>query len=91
MSAPVPAGWRVVGDALVRELTFRDYDQARAVADHIADRVDDHHRRPDLVIALNRLDIVIANLHHAGITEAEERLAAKVDAALEQAPYRTTA
>ena len=91
MSAAVPAGWRVVGDALVRELTFRDYDEARAVADFVADHVDDYHRHPDLVITLNRLDIVIANLHHAGITEAEERLAAKVDGALKQAPYRTTA
>ena len=34
-------------------------------------------------ISLNRLRIVIANLHHAGITRAEERLAAKVDEALQ--------
>ena len=28
----------------------------------------------------NRVRIIVANPHHAGITEAERRLAAKVDA-----------
>jgi pterin-4a-carbinolamine dehydratase len=77
-----PTGWRLEGDTLVRELTFRDYDEAKAFADHIAEHVDDYHRHPDLVLTVNRLRIVVANLHHAGITAAEQRLAAKVDAAL---------
>ena len=75
-------GWRLERDALVRELTFRDYDEARAFADYLAEHVEDYHRHPDLAITLNRLRIVVANLHHAGVTRAEERLAAKVDAAL---------
>jgi pterin-4a-carbinolamine dehydratase len=76
------SGWRREHDALVRELAFRDYDEARAFADEIAERVEDYHRHPDLAINLNRVRIVIANLHHAGVTRAEERLAAKVDAVL---------
>ena len=75
-------GWRQEGDTLVRELTFRDYDEARACADDLAEHVDDYHRHPDFEVSLNHLTITIANLHHAGITEAEERLAAKVDARL---------
>jgi pterin-4a-carbinolamine dehydratase len=75
-------GWRHEGDALVRELAFRDYDEARAFADYVAEHVADYHRHPDLAITLNRVRIVVANLHHAGVTRAEERLAAKVDAAL---------
>jgi pterin-4a-carbinolamine dehydratase len=75
--------WRRENGALVGELEFRDYDQAMEAADFIAERVEDYHRHPDLVITLNRLRIVIANLHHAGITRAEERLAANVDEALQ--------
>ena len=74
------SAWRQEGGALVRELAFRDHDQALAFADAIAERAADHHRHPDLVIALNRVRIVIENLHHAGITRAERRLAEKVDA-----------
>jgi pterin-4a-carbinolamine dehydratase len=76
------SGWQVQGNALVRELAFRDYEEAKAFADYIAEHVDDYHRHPDLVITLNRVRVVIANLHHAGVTRAEERLAGKVDAVL---------
>ena len=76
------SGWQVRRNALVRELAFRDYEEAKAFADYIAEHVDDYHRHPDLVITLNRVRVVIANLHHAGVTRAEERLAKKVDAVL---------
>jgi pterin-4a-carbinolamine dehydratase len=76
------SGWQVQRNALVRELAFRDYEEAKAFADYIAEHVDDYHRHPDLVITLNRVRVVIANLHNAGVTRAEERLAKKVDAVL---------
>jgi pterin-4a-carbinolamine dehydratase len=80
-------GWRREGDALVRDLAFRDYEEAKAFADYVAEHVEDYNRHPDLAITLNRVRIVIANLHHAGVTRAEERLAEKVDAVLtEQHP-----
>ncbi len=74
--------WRREPNALVRELEFRDYDDAKAFAEYIAEHVEDYHRHPDLAITHNRVRIVIANLHHAGVTAAEERLATKVDAVL---------
>jgi pterin-4a-carbinolamine dehydratase len=76
------SGWQRNGDTLVRELAFKDFDEAKEFADYLAEHVEDYHRHPDLAINLNHLRIVVANLHHAGITAAEERLAAKVDAAL---------
>ena len=61
--------WRRNNGALVRELEFRDYDEAKDVAAFIAEHVEDYHRHPDLVITLNRLRIVIAKpaprRHHA--------------------------
>jgi pterin-4a-carbinolamine dehydratase len=77
------AGWRVEGDALVREIQLRDFDEAFALVGRIAAAAEDHFRRPDLCISeFNRVRIVVANPHHAGITPAEERLTAKVDAVI---------
>ena len=74
-------GWKVSGDRLVRELLMRDFDEAMRMAERIAQGAEDHFRRPDMCITeFNRLRIIVANPHHAGITEAERRLAAKVDA-----------
>jgi pterin-4a-carbinolamine dehydratase len=74
-------GWKVSGDRLVRELSMRDFDEAMRMAERIAQAAEDHFRRPDLCITeFNRLRIIVANPHHAGVTEAERRLAAKVDA-----------
>ena len=56
------SGWQVHPNSLVRELWFRDYEEAKAFADYIAEHVDDYHRHPDLAITLNRVRVVIANL-----------------------------
>jgi pterin-4a-carbinolamine dehydratase len=68
--------------ALERELEFRDNDEAVRFADHVAARAVDYKRRPDIRIVDNRVRFVVANLHHAGVTLAELRLAGKVDAAV---------
>jgi pterin-4a-carbinolamine dehydratase len=76
-------GWKIENDALVRELTMRDFDEAFRLVGRIAAAAEDHFRRPDMCISeFNRVRIVVANPHHAGITDAETRLAAKVDGAI---------
>jgi pterin-4a-carbinolamine dehydratase len=74
-------GFKQKGEALVREITMRDFDDAFRLIGLIAAAAEDHFRRPDMCISeFNRVRITIVNPHHAGITEAETRLAAKVDA-----------
>jgi pterin-4a-carbinolamine dehydratase len=74
-------GFRQKGEALVREIAMRDFDDAFRLVGRIAAAAEDHFRRPDMCISeFNRVRITIVNPHHAGITEAETRLAAKVDA-----------
>jgi pterin-4a-carbinolamine dehydratase len=78
---PASAGWRRAGQSLVRELSFRDFDQAFAVLERLAREAVDYSRRPDMCIfGFNRVRLTIANPHHSGLTEAELRLAGKVDA-----------
>jgi len=84
--------WRRRGDTLVRELAMRDFEAAWDIVRHIAERVEDYGRRPDMcVLEYNRVRLTIANLHHAGITRAEERLAAKVDGVIADWARSTTA
>jgi pterin-4a-carbinolamine dehydratase len=75
--------WDREGDLLTREVTLRDFDAAFDLVGRVARQVDDYGRRPDMCISeFNRVRLTIANPHHAGITLAEVRLAAKVDAAI---------
>jgi pterin-4a-carbinolamine dehydratase len=76
--------WQRQGaSALVREVGFRDFDAAMRFVTHVAEAAVDYERRPDMCISgYNRVRLEIANRHHAGLTEAELRLAEKVDAIL---------
>ena len=90
---PIDPGWRRVGHSLVRELSFRDFEEAFAFATRVAHEAVDYLRRPDIcVFGFNRVRLSVANPHHAGLTEAEWRLARKVDAILTPEPTarRTT-
>jgi pterin-4a-carbinolamine dehydratase len=82
---PIPPGWRQVGRSLVRELSFKDFDGAMACLEKIATAAEDHFRRPDMcVLEFNHVRLTINNPNHAGITDAELRLAAKVNAAIDR-------
>ncbi len=79
------SSWRLEGRALVREWRFRDFDTALGFIEHVSQEAVDHLRRPDMCIdEFNHVRVTIANLHHADLTQAEHRLAAKVDAVIER-------
>ena len=83
----IDPGWRRSGLSLVRELSFRDFEEAFAFATRVANEAVDYLRRPDICIFdFNRVRLTISNPRHAGLTEAEWRLARKVDAILTTAP-----
>jgi 4a-hydroxytetrahydrobiopterin dehydratase len=77
-------GWDWRGDTLVRELTFRDFDEGMRFLDQVARRAEDYKRHPDMSISANHVRLRIANPHQAGITLAELRLAAKVNAVVDE-------
>lgn len=81
---PIHSDWRRAGISLERELAFRDFDSAFAFVERLAHHAVDYLRRPDVCIfEFNRVRVTITNPHHAGITEAELRLARKVDSLVE--------
>jgi 4a-hydroxytetrahydrobiopterin dehydratase len=79
-----PEGWSRSGESLVRECSFRDFDAAIAFLQRVAACAEDHLRRPDMcILDFNRVRLTITNPHHAGVTQAELRLAQKVNEVIE--------
>jgi pterin-4a-carbinolamine dehydratase len=78
------SGWRWRRNALIRELQFRDFDNGIAFLEEVGRRAADYSRRPDMSISGGRVRLTIANPHHAGITLAELRLAAKVNMVVQE-------
>jgi 4a-hydroxytetrahydrobiopterin dehydratase len=78
--SPGFSGWRRTGQSLVREESFRSFEDAIAFVDSLAREAADYLRRPDIcIVAFNNVRLTITNPHHAGITQAELRLAEKVN------------
>jgi 4a-hydroxytetrahydrobiopterin dehydratase len=84
--------WRRDGDALIRDFHFRDFPAALAFVDLVGTKAVDYQRRPDLAISdFNRVRVTVANPNHAGLTAAELRLAARVDAVVADQGARASA
>jgi pterin-4a-carbinolamine dehydratase len=78
-------GWRRRGDALEREMLFRDFEEALRFVERVGQAAVDYKRRPDMCISeFNHVRLTVANLKHAGFTLAEMRLLGKVNAILEE-------
>ena len=76
--------WQAEENALVLEVVCRDYAEALSFVTDVSAHAIDYHRRPDVSIErFNHVRICVDNLNHAGITEAERRLARKIDAVIE--------
>ena len=77
-------GWQEQDGALVREFQLRDFDEALDFLEGLSQRaVDWRGRRPDVFIRYGLVRLSISNRHKLGITEAERRLAEKVNAVLD--------
>jgi 4a-hydroxytetrahydrobiopterin dehydratase len=73
-------GWQRDGDALVRHVRLRDFDEGMRFLERVAAVANDYGRRPDMCISeFNRVRLSVSNLHHAGFTRAEMRLVEKVN------------
>jgi pterin-4a-carbinolamine dehydratase len=79
----IASGWHLAGDALIRDLEFRDFDEAMGFALELGRGAVDWSRRPEMLIRSHLLRLTVANLHHAGITKAELRLVSKATRVIE--------
>ena len=85
MLAELDGGWQLndLGH-LERTYTFKDFADAMAFANKVADIAEEEGHHPDLHIAWGKCKIEIWTHKISGLTESDFFLAAKADRALER-------
>ena len=78
LHADIPA-WTLKDGAIEREFTLKDFREAMALVNAVADiaTAQDHH--PDICIAYNKVRLVLATHKIGGLSRNDFILAAKID------------
>jgi 4a-hydroxytetrahydrobiopterin dehydratase len=75
-------GWRLNPDGhLARAYAFKNFEQAMAFANKVADIAEDEGHHPDLYIAWGKCKVEIWTHKISGLTESDFYFAAKADRA----------
>jgi 4a-hydroxytetrahydrobiopterin dehydratase len=72
--------WKREGDQIVRELTFKDFKQAIAFVDRVADAAEEAGHHPDILVhGWNKVRLSLTNHSAGGLTEADFQLAGRLE------------
>jgi 4a-hydroxytetrahydrobiopterin dehydratase len=71
-------GWRVEDDRLRRTFQFRDFKQAMAFVNRMADLAEAEGHHPDFTVHYSRVDVELWTHAADGLTENDFILAAKI-------------
>ena len=73
----VPEGWSEIDDALVRELEFRDFREAIAFVNRLADLAEAENHHPDIEIHYRRVTVRWWTHTAGGVTDRDRELAGR--------------
>lgn len=73
-------GWRHEGMAIVKEFELRDFVGSVGFVNALTGPAEEMGHHPDLVISWNRVTVSLSTHSEGGITDADFRLAAAIDA-----------
>jgi 4a-hydroxytetrahydrobiopterin dehydratase len=76
-------GWKLLGDAIHKDFTFRGFRAAIAFVDRIAEQASGMGHHPDLEIHFNRVVVSLSTHDAGGVTEKDVELAQKIEAVVE--------
>jgi 4a-hydroxytetrahydrobiopterin dehydratase len=71
--------WKHEGNAIVRELVFRDFREAVAFLVRIAFDAEEADHHPDVSLSYKRLRLSLSTHSEGGLTDKDFDLAAKID------------
>jgi 4a-hydroxytetrahydrobiopterin dehydratase len=72
--------WQRDGDAIAREWKLKDFAQAMAFVNKVADAAEDQGHHPDILIhGWNKVRITLSTHSEGGLTDADFTLAARID------------
>ena len=72
--------WRREGEAIARELTFKDFGQAIAFVNRVADAAETANHHPDIYVhGWNKVRLELSTHSEGGLTRADFDMAARID------------
>lgn len=73
--------WKREGEHIVRDWTFKDFREAIAFVNRVADVAEYANHHPDIIVhGWNKVRLSVTNHSAGGLTDADFELAQKVDA-----------
>ncbi len=73
-------GWEKDGDSIVRTLTFKDFKEAMAFVNHVAEVAEEVNHHPDIAISWNTVTLTQSTHAAGGLTEHDFALARRINA-----------
>ena len=74
------SGWREEGDAIVRDLDFKDFVGAMAYVNRVADLAEEVNHHPDILVhGWNKVRLTLFTHTEGRVTEADREMAARID------------
>lgn len=76
-----PDGWQIRDERLVRTFQFRDFREAMAFVNRMAEVAEELNHHPDFTVQYSRVDLTIYthDLGRPGLTPLDHELAARID------------
>ena len=73
--------WRPEGEALVRDFKFKDFAEAMAFVNQVAEIAEERNHHPDILVhGWNNVRLTLSTHSEGGVTDADQALAAQIDA-----------
>lgn len=72
-------GWELAGKAIVRSLTFKDFAEAMAFVNRVAEVAEEENHHPDITIHWNEVTLTQSTHSAGGLTELDFRLARRLN------------
>jgi 4a-hydroxytetrahydrobiopterin dehydratase len=73
-------GWQREGERIVRDWTFKNFAEAIAFVNRVADAAEASNHHPDILVhGWNKVRLAVTNHSAGGLTDADFELAKKVN------------
>jgi len=73
--------WRPEGNALVRDFKFKDFAEAMAFVNRVAEIAEQRNHHPDILVhGWNNVRLTLSTHSKGGVTDADRALAEQIDA-----------
>ena len=81
------AVWRQEGESLVRDYEFKDFAQAMAFVNRVADAAEEANHHPDILVhGWNKVRLTLTTHSEGKLTDNDHAMAGRIDAILGTSP-----